>query len=717
MRQFSIPAICSPRPWITGTVWLALLPGLSAVELYTSDTEEPEPRSPEIRVVVESVSLNDGGSEAAFQEVTRREENPNGGIEYFYWENDPYEDWRTFLEGWAVNNFDETNLDLEVQNGESVFFDLQFRRWSTYAYGNGIWYPPTGTFAVLSADALERKVNNLDISLKVQPGGDNLWGRLSYTFFNRQGKGLSTRFGDNYPFEIGGRPSRGIIPALNDSDEEVHTLDFQFVHEDGTDRTGLRAHYQHRSSERTHIVERGAEDAAANRFTTTREDGSDDLFSLSGFTRTRLGKKVVGSLGFAFTRLDGDLTGSRLFGSAPEAEYDIDFPALQLHDRGYLDLENSRSLKQWIFNANAVYTPSGNTRLMAGIRLENLSTEAFSSYIDTHFTIDFGALELQREEAATLASSAKTANDVSAFLEARYSGFNRLLLFTRLEGSVQNGDLEEDWSREELVPDTGTMADLLARATESDRNSLFWEAGLNFYPKAGLHFSLKGYLKYRDNDYDWEGAVLPPDDFTEYPAYFSEQTFLTRDINGRVTWRLTNSLRSVSRVDFQVTTIDSETDGRSSIESSERERIVFDQSLVWTPNPRLFVSGSFHWVEDLTETGAASLEGTFGGIVVDIPNDYWQADLNLFYVISKRLDLQLGYQYLEMSNYLDNSPATVPYGTELTRHHGSAKLFFHFTPRTRVRIGYDYYEHDEPSAGGNRGFTAHIVSGSYQLIF
>jgi hypothetical protein len=72
---------------------------------------------------------------------------------------------------------------------------------------------------------------------------------------------------------------------------------------------------------------------------------------------------------------------------------------------------------------------------------------------------------------------------------------------------------------------------------------------------------------------------------------------------------------------------------------------------------------------------------------------------------------------MEMSNYLNTAPKTVPYGKDLTQHHGSVQMIFHLNQWTRSRLGYDYYEYDEPSADGNRNYEAHLVSGSLQVIF
>ncbi|NDV63098.1 hypothetical protein G0Q06_11595 [Puniceicoccales bacterium CK1056] len=687
-----------------------------AVQLYTSETEEPEPLTSEIVVSYGDVSIDDDESALQLRDDTGLEDGETGGIERLYLQAGEDGDWRFYLDGRLLFDPDDFAIRLEINRDESIFIDLDFYSWKEYEFGSGVLYPPRNTFAVLSSEALEKEINKLKLTLRMHTS-DTGRIQLSYTFFERKGSSLSTRFGDDFQYQATGIRSRNIIPALIDGSETVHTVDAKVSREDGIDRTGMRLHYQRRTVDRSRVTERAAQQASANRFSTQSEESTDDLFSVSGYNRTELSDTMMGSLGFSYTRLDGEITGSRIFGAAPEASYDIDFPALQLEDRGFLDLDSSRKLQQYLFNANLVYTPSETVRWITGLRLERLATELFSSYLDTYSTVDWQARAFQVEEAATTVESEKTAIDFSAFLEGRYTGFEHILLYSRVELASQDGDLDEAWNRQELTPDSGSPVNLLGRMTSFDRQMAFWEVGMNYYPKAGLRLSLEGYLKLRENGYGWAGITQPVADYTLYPGYIDEQSLETKDVNARIYFRPFSSLKSVTRIDVQQTTIESQDRVNAAIDSSERERLVFNQSLTWTPHTRFFLSASYSYVEDLTESGAAELEGTFSGIVVNLPNDYWQVDCNLYYVLSKLIDIQLGYQYTEMSNYMDISAKTVPVGSDLEQHHGSAQLVFHINDFTRARIGYNYYKRDEPSSGEFRNYTAHLVQGSLQLKF
>jgi hypothetical protein len=644
------------------------------------------------------------------------EDRDQGGIENFYFANDPDSDWRVYMDGQWLARPEQLSLSLEIFKPEKFSLDLDYQRWIEYDNPAGIYYPPTDAFFTLSSEALEEEINKLKITFTGTPSDTIEW-KIGYRFFNRDGQSLSTSFGDDYQYAVTGTKSRGIVPALVDGEETVQSVDVSLVRDDDETKTGLRLHYQRREVDRERVAERAASQPAANRFQRQEDASTDDIFGFSAFNSTQLTDTIRGSIGVAFSRLDGDLTGSRVFGANPNSAYDIDFVASQLNDRGFLDLEGKRRLKQWIVNANLLYEPEGNFRWLGGLRMEQLSTKAFSSYIDTVDLVDWSQQARQNQEADMLSSSEKSALDLSAFLEVRYKGFAKTMVYSRLEGASQSGDLEEDWSRQKTVPVAGSAVSLLDRATDFHRDLLSWETGVNYYPTTGLRLSLEGYLKYRDNQYDIAEVILPVDDYTLYPGHIKEQEFYTRDVNARVHWRILQCLKSVSRVDFQTTTIDTVATAGLDTESSERERVVFSQSLTWTPHPRFIAVASYTQVDDLTETPVLNDGGFFSGIVVDLPNDYWQADLNLYYVLSKLIDLQIGYHYLEMSNYIDTSPKTVPYGSDIQQHHALANVILHMRENVAVRFGYQYYEQSDTASAENRDYQVHVLSTSLQAKF
>lgn len=684
--------------------------------LTTTEDEEPVSLAGELRISAGEVSLEAGSSAAQLREDFGLRAGGRGGIESFRWVGPGSGDWQVAVDARIVQNPDTIAFVLELMRPEEETLEISVRHWTDFDNGAGLLNVAIGEQALLSPQELEKELSEVIVRYQKHLS-ELLVTDLGYRLFTRRGSTLSTRYGDDFQFRIGGRPSRGVVPALLESDETVQSAEGRLQWQDGVRRTGLRAQVQRREADRLSLVERGVADAVANRCTRQQERTVDDLFSLSAYSRREWGETVVGSMGFAFTRLDGSVSGSRIFGANPEAAYDPEFAALQFEDRGYFDLESRRQLRQWLFNMNLVTHPGETVRWMAGVRLEKLSTEVFGSYLDTYSTVDWAAAEFQREEADMLSRAERGLLDVSGFIEFRYTGWAKTALHSRLEAGRQEGDLDEIWTREELSPDVRDPLNLLDRATDFDRATAFWEVGMQFHPYRAFQISLQGYLKHRDNGYSLLGTTVPKEDYTRYPGHLIRQVYQTRDLNGRLIWRVHPTLKLMTRLDYQESTLENTDRGLKAIESAERRRVMVHQTATWTPWRRVFVTAAYSRIEDLTETVAAHLEGVFSGIVADLPNDYWQVDASAYLVLTKRIDLQLGYTYLEMENYVDLMPKTVSYGADLSLETASAGLVLHLAERLRTRLEYRYFEREEPRNGGSHAYTAHLFSATVQVTF
>lgn len=686
-------------------------------EIYTSPTEEPEVRKDELVLSFGHTTLQEG-SESAFQAATGEMAGRRAGLDSFYSASDPYGDWVYYLEGRAMAYPDEISFDFELFKPERFSIELSFQRWTEFDHPGGIWYTPSDTYLMLAPEALETDINRVQLTLRYTPSDTLAW-QLRYTLLDRSGDSLSTRFGDDFQYRVTGPRSRGIVPALKTTDETVHTVDLSLQQQEEAKRTGVRLHYERRQSDNKLVAERAVQEPGANRFQRQEESTDDDLFSASAYARRQLTDTLVGSVGAAFTRLDGDITGERIFGSDPDAAYFIGFPGTQLNDRGFLDLQGTRRIRQWILNANLVYEPEGDFRIMTGVRMEILSTNAFSSYVDTVDRVDWVDQARQDQEADMIASGSKSATDTSAFLEVRYAGIPKAHLYARLEGATQSGsDHDESWTRTQSFPEVRPTESLLDRTSSFDRNRHSAEVGAHYYPFTGFRLSVSGYFHERDNDYDFGNLLLGDGDVTLYPGYVAAQKLETEGARARLHWRILSGLKSVSRIEVQTTDISTSDTLGGKTQSSSRERLIFNQGLTWTPHPRVFLSASYSLVEDLTELPYPEYSGFFSGVLVNLPNDYWQADADLYLVVLKWLDLQLGYHYLDSNSYFNNAPQTVPYGSELEQHQASASAIFHLHSDLTLRLSYQYFEQtDRASPMSARDYQAHIVSGSFQARF
>lgn len=701
--------------WLAlGLITAPLSAGLDAVSM-----EEDAELEPKKNQVVYSLTVNEFSSGSNLGEAAamlETEDDYRGGIAYLYWTEEKG-DWIVTAEGHVLVNPMDLSLSLSAIKPEEAELKIQFSRWTEFDSPVGVYYPPTDRLPALGTEALKEEITRLKISYQWKPTDTLTW-KVALDSFLRDGESLSTTFGDDFQYLYKQTVSRGYIPSLVDGKEEVHKLDVSVRSEEEAKRQGVRVSFQRREVDRSRITERGESHQDTNRYQTQVDGSKDDLFGFSAYARRNLTDSITGSVGVAMTRLDGDITGSRIFGASPEASYDIDFVRSQLDDRGFIDLEGTRKLKQVLVNANLVYEPYGDWRLMGGIRIEDLTTEAFSSYIDT---IDTWAwqddLTRQNQEGRMESVNDKQATDYSGFIEARYRGFAKAQLYTRAEYAEQQGDLEEGWTRENLVPNPDAVVQLLDRATDFERKTGFWEAGMHIYPASGVRISLEGYIKEKDYDYEFSRTSLADFDYTLYPSYIQGQKFQIEDFNARIHWKLAPSIRGVTRFDVQNTTVKTMDRLHPLIQSSERERTIFNQAIVWTPSPKLFFNAVYNKVDDLTETPATDIGSLYEGLVVNLPNDYWQLDLNMFVVLSKTVDLQLGYHFLEIDNYIDNSAITVPLGDSIEQQHMFADFLFKLSEKTSAKLGFHYYEQDDSGSAGNRDYEVMAITSSLQYIF
>ena len=273
MKHTFLTTMCARIP-----AWLGLSAGLlaagsaSAVSLYTSDVdpEELEPKKPEIVLSYGYPDLGDDSNAAQVAETLGIKDKDMGGLEHFFWQNDPYADWHWVISGKFLANPEDAALHIQLTKPEKVSLKVDYYRWLEYDYGAGIWYPPRDSFFVLSSDALEEKINKLKVSLQLTPS-DLVKLKLNYSFLKREGASLSTRFGDDYQYLVTGIKSRGVVPTLNEGKETIQRGDISVVRQDGVSRTGIRMHAQRRESERERTSERAASQPSRNRYSVQEE--------------------------------------------------------------------------------------------------------------------------------------------------------------------------------------------------------------------------------------------------------------------------------------------------------------------------------------------------------------------------------------------------------------------------------------------------------------
>ena len=236
------------------------------------------------------------------------------------------------------------------------------------------------------------------------------------------------------------------------------------------------------------LVARGFE-----RRVTQREGVDTDLFNAHAFVETRFSDTVLFTMGGAFTTLDTDISGSRIYGLAFDAVYDPLFGRRQQRDEGFLNLTGGGRVDQDPVNLNLHWTPFENFSITPSLRFQAEKEDADSNFIET----DFGAAPIFTAIRDPL-SAFKDSDfiEVAEALEARYTGLTNWVLDARGEWTEGDRDLRE------TEIDLLTSDETVFQDKNIDRLTQKYVAGLNWYPLRRLNFSGQYYHKIHTVDYE-----------------------------------------------------------------------------------------------------------------------------------------------------------------------------------------------------------------------
>jgi hypothetical protein len=230
-------------------------------------------------------------------------------------------------------------------------------------------------------------------------------------------------------------------------------------------------------------------------------------------------------------------------------------------------------------------------------------------------------------------------------------------------------------------------------------------------------FGVQAFHERRTVDYKHPVDTTAPVGGDRYPAFITEQRFITDGVNARMTLRPANGLNLVSRYDLRLSTIDTEKELLARIETGERTRHMFGQNISWAPMTRLFLLGGINYVIDRMESGANDFLLQGRPLVPKSRNDYWTANAGAGWVLDDKTDLHANYYYLRADNFIDNSIVSQPYGADIKEHGITVALVRRLTDNLRVSGKYGFFTHRDGASGGNKDFDAHLVSGSLQYRF
>ena len=350
---------------------------------------------------------------------------------------------------------------------------------------------------------------------------------------------------------------------------------------------------------------------------------------------------------------------------------------------------------------NLMLTPVDNLVFVPAVRVE---------YEDSGLSDNFSTTS--GTNPATFATPYDAGNDswhldVAESLEARYTGFRNWSLYASGEWSEDSGN--DIWNYEKTTA-------VFTPVMNEDWNMLGqkYTVGANWYPLYRLNFGVQYYHQIHAYDYDNNLTNAPK----AYPGYLQEQNFTVDDMNIRATWRILDSLSSVTRYDFQYSTVDTTAipDGGTTageVQSANMTTHIISENINWTPLTRLYVEAGGSYVLNSLDTPAAGITDS----VLNGANDYWTANATVGYALDEKTDLQLQYSYYHADDYVDNSTAGLPYGAGDEQHSVTATLTRRITKALQVSLKYGFFRNHDETSGGLDNYNAQLVYANMQYRF
>lgn len=621
------------------------------------------------------------GNKAEFQRRTGINSSVFGGVSDFGWEQFVGDNGFFTASGKVLGGLNDYDVKLSYDHTDVGYVRMGASRYRHWYNGSGGYDPSTGAWFPLADQDL-----SLDRSSIWIEGGLTIPDKpeisVRYEHRTRKGQKDSTIWGTTSPVYGG----RGIAASVYGIDEVQDIVSAEIKHSFGITDAGLGLTYEHLKLDNSLDVRRQA-GGPAQTYTTQNTGVESDLFNVHAFTDTRFNEKVGLAFGYSYTALDTDVSGDRIVGLAPDPVYD---PALARYP-GFLDLEGGSQLQQQVVTLTLPYRPLKNISVVPSFQFESVGRDSSNFYTPTP---NFGS-------ASRSVASEQDSTDLSGRLEFRYTGFTNLVLYARGNWEGANGNLNEN----QIERVTGTTQ--MARDTDFDRFTQQYTAGVNWYPRRRINTAFQYYYRDRDNNYDHLTDSTGNGGTIRYPAYLTSQYFNTHDANVRVTWRPVGTLVSVTRFDYQLSTIDTGADGNAAIQSADVDSRIISQSLTWSPLASLYLHGNFSYVLSNTETPAN--EPAPSGVILESKNNYWNTGLAAGYNLKDRTDFSVDYQYYEADNFEDNSTASQPYGAGFQEHRVTAAIAHRLKENMRLILGYSFFTNNDVTYGGYNDYTANVV--------
>lgn len=633
------------------------------------------------------------GSRAEYQ---RRHQAPEvfGGVTDFHYERDLGKGWTLDMDGRGLFNDQDYSVDLDLDRWDRGYVRTGYRQFRRWYNGAGGYFPADGSWYELFDNQLYTDRGEFwfegGLTLPDLPRFE-----ISYRHQFRDGTKNSTIWG---PVGVTGLPpgtdQRGIVPSFLGLDEERDLFTADVEHRFGETTVGVGIRYETGSVDDTRNM-RHSPGQPGDAHVTQRDAVDDDLFNVHSVVETKLGEKALMTVGYAYTDLNTDHSGYRVYG----VTYDPDLGQRLPNPSTFANLSGGSLSSQHTGSVNFLVTLADKLHLIPSVRIEQQDLSSQSLYNQP----------ADRLSPLYTAGSDRGFLELSENLELRYTGLTNWVLYARGNWMQGSGDLQEDWNN------LTTGSNVIRRSTDDTRSTQKYTAGANWYPWRRINFSAEYYHKIRDNDFDHtlDSTSNLPGSPLRYPAFLRAQHFATDDVNFRVSVRPRGNLSLMGRYDFQLTSIESRPDNLPNLQTSDMTSHVVSGAVSWVPFSRVYLLANVSYVWDRTDT----LADEFTAAVADAHNDYWTTTFGVGYALDEKTDLQAQYVFYLADNYVEGTVATVPYGAGFHEHGVTVGLTRQLNARTRLGLNYGYFNNSDEMSGNHLDYEAHFVYSTLQYRF
>ena len=636
------------------------------------------------------------GNEAAYLARHPNAPRSTGGVERFQYSGYVGRYTEFSVTGRGLPDQNDYRLGVEFTNQDVGYFRFNFQEFRTWYDGSGIYFPRTDVWVEADDDSLA-----LDRSKIQLVGGltrENLPKlEFSYTRLAREGQKSSGIRGDTSL--TGGAGSLNIVPAFYDIDEVRHIFEAEATETYGKTKASLALRSETSEGDNSRKMARRPGEAAFRRLTHT-ETFDSDLFSARATTITEIGEKTKLTTGAAYTDIDTNATGNRIYAGEFDSPFDVDFPA-QNRDHGWINLLSNSQMEQWVLNANLLTAPAKHWKAVYSLRFENMDTAIHNEVTETEYAT--GPRRFGQEDVLLLAR--RDWNDAAASAKFTYTGKENAVYSGSVLLSKGDGDLAEDTFEVE----TGDQ--LLERLSKYDRDSSKVELSAKFFPSNRFRYFFQVYRKEKKNEFDSIVDTEGPG----YPAFTQGQRFTTDDLNASIHWKATDRLSGMTRIDYQISKVDSQGLGLQWAHAYDRKALVFSQAISLSLKS-VFLQLSGVYADDARESPVSEI-GNVGDSVRVLDGDYFNGNLTASFGINDVSSASLNFFYNRIDTYQDSSAISVPYGEDLEENGATVTYTRKLADNMQLSIRYTYFESEDMAHADFNDYHAQVIYSTLRYRF